>query len=103
MKQGSSAAIIFTLKIMIMVCMMLILTGLIIHVFSFQFEYLHQSFVNPILQIAMVCLLLMPVAVLIILGYGYFKADDYKMIVWIGAILFFISFGTYILFLIKML
>jgi hypothetical protein len=88
---------------MIIVCMTLILTGLAVHVFTYHNETPDQTTVNQILLIALACLLLMPVAVLIILGYGYSKAGNFKMTAWIGALLFFIAFGTYILFLIKML
>ncbi len=103
MKHASSPAVILVLKIMITVCMTLILTGLAVHIFSFNNKYPDQTTDNQILMIGLAFLLLMPVAVLFILGYGYFKAGNYKMTAWTGAILFFIAFGTYILFLIKML
>ncbi len=102
MKHTASRGMIFSLRILLSLSILLILTGLFLYAF-FPGSGDVQFLVPEIMTAALACLLMTPVAMLSVLGYGYFRTGDYKMTAWIVLILFFIISGTYILFLIKKL
>ena len=101
MKHPNMRYMIFGLKVLIGVCVGLILAGLTIYMLNKNVQEKTFFTSDELLKLALMFLLLMPVYILSVMAFGYFRIRNYSMGIWTLGILYFTFAGTYILFLLN--
>lgn len=89
-------SLIMMLKIMIIICITLIVGGLMVRMME------SESILSVLLLTSAIGVLLsIPVMMLILSGWEYFRKKNYPMAAWAASVIFIIAAGTSILFLLK--
>lgn len=88
--------LIITLKIMIAVCITMVGAG-----FTARCIDINAMSHIYLLTAAIGILILIPVVMLFLIGWEYYRKKNYLMTAWVASICFIIAVGTTILFLIK--
>ncbi len=98
MNTVSPKSLVMALKIMIVICIAQIGTGLLIRLMDPE-SNLSVTLLNSALGV----LLSIPVMMLILTGWEYLRKKNYPMAAWVASVFFIIAAGTSILFLLKKL